>query len=201
MDHESRAHRPFAPPTPPAAGPTAGFAAGNICLIGLMGSGKSTIGPLLAQRLGYTFVDLDEEISTSMGHPIREIFEQLGEEKFREEERSQLRRFCQQEKQVIACGGGVVVTADNLECLRRQTTVYLKASPETLARRVGPDKERPLLKGAVSVAQRLATILREREPLYRDCAKITLSTEGKDPDTLVRELLTQLPAEISSPAP
>jgi len=175
--------------------------AGNICLIGLMGSGKSTIGPLLAHRLGFAFVDLDGEISTSMGRPIREIFEQLGEEKFREEERSQLRRLCQQEKQVIACGGGVVVTADNLECLRRQTTVYLKASPETLARRVGPDKERPLLKGAVSVAQRLATILREREPLYWDCAKITLSTEGKDPDTLVRELLAQLPAEISSPAP
>lgn len=187
MDYASQTHHPFG--------------IGNICLIGLMGSGKSTIGPLLAQRLGYTFVDLDEEISTSMGRPIREIFEQLGEEKFRDEERSQLRHFCQQEKQIIACGGGVVVAADNLECLRRQTTVYLQASPETLARRVGPDKERPMLKGAVAVAQRLATILREREPLYQDCAKITLLTESKDPDTLVKELLAQLPAEISSPAP
>ncbi len=165
-----------------------------------MGSGKSTIGPLLAQRLGYTFVDLDAEISMSMKRPIREIFEQLGEEIFRDEERKQLRRFCQQEQQVIACGGGVVVTANNLECLRRQNTVYLKASPETLADRVGPDKERPLLKGAVSVAQRLATILSEREPRYQDCAKITLLTEGKDPDTLVGELLAQLPAEVYSPA-
>ncbi len=185
MDNENHTHHPFA--------------AGNVCLIGLMGSGKSTIGPLLAQRLGYNFVDLDGEISASLGRPIREIFEQLGEEKFRDEEQSQLRRFCQQEKQVIACGGGVVVTADNLECLRRQITVYLKASPETLAKRVGPDKERPLLKGAVSVTQRLATILSEREPLYQDCAKITLTTEGKDPDILVGELLTQLPAEVYSP--
>jgi shikimate kinase len=185
MDNENHTHRPFA--------------AGNVCLIGLMGSGKSTIGPLLAQHLGYNFVDLDAKISASLGRPIREIFEQLGEEKFREEEQSQLRRFCQQEKQVIACGGGVIVTADNLECLRRQITVYLKASPETLAKRVGPDKERPLLKGAVSVTQRLATILSEREPLYQDCAKITLKTEGKDPDTLVGELLAQLPAEVFSP--
>jgi len=95
----------------------------------------------------------------------------------------------------------VVVAANNLECLRRQITVYLKASPETLADRVGPDKERPLLKGAVSVAQRLATILSEREPRYQDCAKITLLTEGKDPDTLVGELLAQLPVEISPPTP
>jgi len=174
------------------------FAANNICLIGLMGSGKSTIGPHLARHLGYTFIDLDKEISASMGRSIREIFEQLGEEKFRKEERNQLHRFCQQERQVIACGGGIVVTADNLECLRRQSTVYLKASPETLAQRVGPGTGRPLLKGAVSVTQRLATILKEREPLYTDCAKITLVTEGKDPTVLVDELLGQLPAEISS---
>ncbi|UCH62898.1 MAG: shikimate kinase [Fidelibacterota bacterium] len=185
MGQENHTHQPLS--------------AGNICLIGLMGSGKSTIGPLLAQRLGYTFVDLDGEISMSMKRPIREIFEQLGEEKFRIEECVQLRRFCQQEQQVIACGGGVVVTPDNLECLRRQITVYLKASPETLANRIGPDKERPMLKGAVSVAQRLATILSEREPWYQDCAKITLLTEGKDPNTLVGELLAQLPPGISSP--
>ena len=182
MDHENHAHHPFA--------------TNNVCLIGIMGSGKSTIGSLLAQKLGYTFVDLDEQISARLERPIREIFEQLGEEKFREEERHQLRHFCQREQQVIACGGGVVVTADNLECLRRQTTVYLHASPETLARRVGTGEDRPLLRGTVTVAQQLATILKEREPLYRDCARITLSTEGKDPDALVAELLAQLPAEM-----
>ncbi|MFB0515329.1 MAG: shikimate kinase [Candidatus Neomarinimicrobiota bacterium] len=182
MDLEYHTHHPIA--------------TDNICLIGLMGSGKSTIGILLAQRLRYTFVDLDKEISVRMGRSIREIFEQLGEEKFRDEERSQLRRFCQQERQVIACGGGVVVTTDNLECLRRQISVYLKASPETLAKRVGTGQGRPLLKGAVSVTQRLATILKEREPLYLDCARITLITEGKDPKTLVKELLAQMPTEI-----
>lgn len=193
MDLENHVHYPFAPPA-------AGFATNNICLIGLMGSGKSTIGSLLAQRLGYTFVDLDKEISVSMGRSIREIFEQLGEEKFREAERSQLRRHCQQERQIIACGGGIVVDTDNLECLRRQTTVYLEASPETLAKRVGPGTGRPLLKGAVSISRRLATILKERESLYRDCAEITLATEGKDPDTLVKELLAQLPTGIATTA-
>ncbi|UCH09773.1 MAG: shikimate kinase [Fidelibacterota bacterium] len=172
------------------------FATNNICLIGLMGSGKSTLGPPLAERLGYHFVDLDAEISRSMGSSVRDIFEQLGEDKFRAEERKQLRSYCQMEKQVIACGGGVVVTTDNLECLRRQVTIYLSATPETLAQRIGTGKERPLLKGAVSVAQRLATILKEREPLYHDCARITLHTEGRDPRSLIDELIPLLPQEI-----
>jgi shikimate kinase len=169
------------------------LATNNICLIGLMGSGKSTIGPPLAARLKYTFVDLDTEIAKTMTRSVRDIFEQLGEDKFRAEEHKQLRRFCQMENQVIACGGGVVVTADNLECLRRQVTVYLSATPETLAKRIGTGKGRPLLKGAVSVTQRLATILKEREQLYHDCAIITLHTEGKNPNTLVDELMPMLP--------
>lgn len=172
------------------------FASNNVCLIGLMGSGKSTIGPPLAERLGYTFVDLDFKISKSMRRSVREIFEQLGEDKFRAEEHKQLRHFCQMEKQVIACGGGVVVTADNLECLRRQITIYLFATPATLAKRIGTDQERPLLKGAISVTQRLATILKEREPLYQNCARITLHTEGRDPTYLVDELIPLLPEEV-----
>lgn len=176
------------------------FNTDNICLIGLMGSGKSTIGLLLADRLKYSFTDLDKEISTSMGHSIREIFEELGEEKFREEEQKQLRRFCQMEQQVIACGGGVVVTPANLECLRRQITIYLQASPEILASRIGVDKDRPLLKGAISITQRLTTILTEREPLYKECAQITLITEGKDPDALAKEILKKLPAKITNRA-
>ncbi len=186
MDSESHEHHPLV--------------ANNVCLLGLMGSGKSTLGPPLAERLGYTFVDLDREISKDMGRSVREIFEELGEEKFREAERRLLRHFCQRERQVIACGGGVVVTPDNLECLRRQVTVYLEAFPETLARRVGSGESRPLLKGAVSVAQRLGTILKEREPLYKQCAEIILTTEGKDPEALLAELLTQLPRDIAPSA-
>jgi shikimate kinase len=174
------------------------FGADNICLIGLMGSGKSTIGPLLEDRLKYSFIDLDKEISISMNRSIRDIFEELGEEKFREEEQKQLRRFCQLEQQVIACGGGIVVTPANLECLRRQITIYLQASPEILASRIGEDRDRPLLKGAISISQRLSTILKEREPLYKECAQITIVTEGKDPDALVKDILKKLPAKITN---
>lgn len=176
------------------------FSTENICLIGLMGSGKSTIGPRLAEQLKYSFVDLDKEISASMNQSIREIFEEHGEEKFREEEQQQLRRFCQLEKKVIACGGGIVVTPVNLECLRRQITIYLQASPEILASRIGEDRDRPLLKGAVSISQRLGTILTEREPLYTECAQITIATDEKDPGSLVNEILEKLPVKIAHPA-
>lgn len=172
----------------------------NICLIGLMGSGKSTIGPLLSAKLNYHFVDLDKEIAGSLNQSIREIFEEYGEDKFREEEQKQLRRFCHLEKQIIACGGGIVVTPSNLECLRRQHTIYLQASPEILAKRVGEDRERPLLKGAVSISQRLATILREREPLYKECAQIIIATEGQNPEALAEEILKKLPANITQSA-
>ena len=168
---------------------------GNICLVGLMGSGKSTVGPILAKELGFTSVDLDGNIAISMKQSIREIFEKQGEERFRAEESRQLRLACAKGQQVIACGGGVVLSPENMGFLRRQTTVYLKASPEVLAQRVGTAKSRPLLAGAASPVQRLATLLKEREPLYQDCARITILAEGKDPRVIVDDLLTRLPAE------
>ena len=173
----------------------------NICLIGLMGSGKSTVGPLLACSLGYPFVDLDQEIAASLGRSIAEIFEQYGEKRFRQEEHDQLLRFCRQHRQVIACGGGVVVTPDNLECLQQQTTVYLETSPATLALRVGADQGRPLLKDAASVTRRMESILKEREQLYRACAGIIISTEGKEPAELVEDLLIKISADIQAQAP
>lgn len=168
---------------------------GNICLVGLMGSGKSTVGPLLAKELGFTSVDLDDNISSSLKRSIREIFEEQGEERFRVEESRQLRLACAMGKQVIACGGGVVLSPENRSFLRQRTTVYLKVSPEVLAQRVGAAKDRPLLEGAASPVQRLATILKERESLYQDCACMTILAEGKDPRAIVDELLTRLPAE------
>ncbi len=168
---------------------------GNICLVGLMGSGKSTVGPLLAKELGFTSVDLDDNISSSLKRSIREIFEEQGEERFRAEESRQLRLACAKGRQVIACGGGVVLSPENRGFLRRRTTVYLKVSPKILAQRVGAAKDRPLLQGAASPVQRLATLLIEREPLYQDCARITILAEGKDPGAIVDELLTRLRAE------
>lgn len=168
---------------------------GNICLVGLMGSGKSTVGPILAKELGFTSVDLDDNISSSLKRSIREIFEEQGEERFRVEESRQLRLACAKGKQVIACGGGVVLSPENRGFLRRQTTVYLKVSPKILAQRVGAAKDRPLLEGAASPVQHLATLLKEREPLYQDAAHLTILAEDNDPRMIVAELLTRLPAE------
>jgi len=169
--------------------------AANICLIGLMGSGKSTVGPLLADQLNYTLVDLDSEIVTRLGRAIPEIFERLGEAAFRHEEARLLKNFCAEKHQVIDCGGGVVVTPENRPILRQQTTVYLAAGPETLARRVGSGKGRPLLKNAHSMIEHLAGLLRERELFYRESAAIIIETDHKKPRAIAREILTGLNVE------
>lgn len=167
----------------------------NICLIGLMGSGKSTVGPLLADQLNYTLVDLDSEIETRLGRAIPEIFEQLGEAAFRHEEAQLLKHFCAEKHQIIDCGGGVVVTPENRPILRQQTTVYLAAGPETLARRVGSGKGRPLLKNAPSMIEHLAGLLREREPFYRESAGIIIETDHKKPLVIARGILAGLNVE------
>ncbi len=180
--------------------PASAHALRNICIIGMMGSGKSTIGALLAGRLACPFLDLDNAVAAALGRDLPEIFAQLGEARFRREEQRQLRQYCADGRRVIACGGGVVLAAANRQLLLRQTTVYLRASPAVLARRVGAGAGRPLLAGAGSVTRRLEAALRERGPLYRECAHLTLSTEAAAPEHLAEELLFRL-RELSPAVP
>ena len=161
----------------------------------MMGSGKSIVGAILARRLAYAFVDLDEELASQLGLSIGEIFERLGEDRFREEERLLLARRCAGDRQVIACGGGVVTTPANRDQLRLQTTIYLQASPETLAQRVGAGSDRPLLKAKAPIIRRLADLLEEREALYRGVSQLAIRTDGRHPAALADELLQLLPLE------
>ena len=136
-----------------------------------------------------------------MGRTIMMIFADQGEETFRREEEVVLQHACSKPGQVIDCGGGIVVSERNRALLSVQFTIFLSASPETLAARIGPPAGRPLLAGAESVPARLGDILAEREPLYRQCASLVISTEKGEPAAIAAEILAQLPEELQPVQP
>ncbi len=142
-----------------------------------MGCGKSTVGPLVAEALGYAFVDLDDVIEAQAGRPIRALFEAEGEAAFRRMERAALRATAQQERVVAALGGGALANEENLRwALRHGCVVYLKVSAETLARRLSRyvgSSDRPLLLDArgtplseADLRARIEEMLAERRPFY-----------------------------------
>lgn len=161
----------------------------NIALIGMMGSGKSTVGRILAGRLEWDFVDLDSLIETRSGLSIPQLFAQYGEEYFRCLEESIAGDVLQGSGQVIATGGGVVLSSRlREELVEKSLVVWLIASPAELARRVAKAPGvRPLLAGS-DPETRLAQILAEREQYYR-IAHLRVDTEGLTPDQVVESIL------------
>jgi len=142
-------------------------------LVGLMGSGKSSIGRRLAVQLELPLIDLDDEIVAQAGRSIPDIFEQDGEAVFRHMETAALRTVASK-KAVIATGGGIVMSAMNRQILTAHPPViWLKASPEFLANRIDGDNNRPLIAtgDTLKKLQQLATI---RYPLYEQCADFIL---------------------------
>ena len=118
----------------------------NISLIGFMGSGKTTIGKLLAERTGYLFIDLDRIIELSESKTINEIFTCSGEEYFREIESKIIKKVYFNNKCVFACGGGVILRGENMKLIRKNSTVfYLEISPREALNRLKGTSDRPLL--------------------------------------------------------
>jgi len=159
-----------------------------VYLVGMPGSGKSTVGAELAGRLGVPFVDLDVEIARRAGRSITEIFEADGEAGFRALEAKELLDASTHDPAVIACGGGVVLEPANRITLRNTgTCVFLDVPIDVLAARVRPDADRPLIRASGD----LERILAEREPLYREFAAHVVDGTG-DPgavaDAIVEEL-------------
>ena len=158
-----------------------------------MGSGKSTIGPLLAARLGCPFVDSDAEIEREAGRRVAEIFAQEGEAGFRAREAAAVERLAQ-EPAVVALGGGAIAQPGLRERLRgRGVIVYLRASVESLAERIGGGDDRPLLRGLPPGGrrERLRALLAEREALY-ESAELRIDTDRASPEALVSELVRLL---------
>lgn len=148
----------------------------NVFLVGLMGAGKTSVGRLLAQRLGMQFRDCDQEIEQATGVRIPVIFEIEGEAGFRARESRMLAELVKQRGIVLATGGGAVLSAANRRLLvENGIVVYLRASAEDLARRTRYDRNRPLLRTADPRAT-LEQLCAERDPLYRSVADIVVDT-------------------------
>jgi shikimate kinase len=146
-------------------------------LIGMMGSGKSTLGRQLARVLRKRFIDADAEIEAQMGVTIATVFEVEGEECFRDREEAVLKRICQEEGVVLATGGGAVIRADNRRLLRENgTVVYLHAEPQTLWNRTKSSRHRPLLRTEDPRAT-LEVLYAARDPLYREAAHLVVNAE------------------------
>ncbi len=168
------------------------MASANIFLVGMMGAGKTTLGRALAQRLGREFVDSDRELVERTGVSVATIFEIEGEEGFRRRESTLLAELARQEGSVIATGGGVVLDEANRRLMHETgTVVYLRARLESLWERTRHDASRPLLATADPRA-RLAQLLEAREPLYRECAHVTVDTGSQATSTLVSRVLAAL---------
>jgi shikimate kinase len=163
----------------------------HVLLIGFMGSGKSTVGRMLARRTGRPFVDLDEVIAASTGKTIASVFEDEGEEAFRVSEHAALVALRQKSPSVVACGGGIVLRGENRALLRDAgTVVYLKVSAEEALARIGDVSGRPLLAGAG--ASLAPALLASREALYTACADLVVPTEGLTPSEVVEDVAGRL---------
>lgn len=167
----------------------------RIALIGLRGGGKSTLGRMLAERLGVFFVELDREIETRSGASLSEIFEMFGQETFRRAEREALEDILRRRRHfVMATSGSIVTDPGTMELLLASCfTVWVRAEPEEHMRRVVAQGDmRPMAKSARAMED-LVAILKSREPLYAK-AEAALVTSGKTPEQNLAELMRAIPA-------
>jgi len=144
----------------------------NIVLIGFMGSGKSTTGKRLADKMNYEFIETDDLIVEKAGKSIKDIFADIGEEGFRKLESEVIVDVASKDGVVISCGGGVVLDENNIGALRASSTILcLGVKLESVMKRVGGDDSRPLLKDAEK-------LYASREGLYEKYADFTFDTDG-----------------------
>lgn len=171
-----------------------------IVLVGMMGSGKSTVGRRLATRLHRRFVDADKVLEERCGVPISTVFELEGEEGFRRREVALLDELTRLPSIVLATGGGAVMRAENRHLLaERGLVVFLQASLADLWQRLRRDRTRPLLQ-TEDPRERLAQLLALREPLYREIAHLTVVSARAPVDQLVTDIIGRLPEEIRAEA-
>ncbi|MCW2311779.1 shikimate kinase [Rhodoferax antarcticus] len=164
----------------------------TISLIGLPGSGKTTVGRQLSRRLQVPFFDSDAVIEQQLGCSISEFFEREGEERFRDIEARVIDELTQVPEGVLSTGGGAVLRPENRAHLHARTQViYLNSSPDDLFRRLRHDKNRPLLQVADPLG-RLRELYLQRDPFYRETAHFQVATGRPSVSSLVNMILMQL---------
>ena len=159
-------------------------------LIGPPGAGKSTVGPLLAARLGTPFVETDDQVEATAGKPVGDIFIEDGEAAFRALEREAVARAVALEGRVVALGGGAILDPATQRLLAGQPVVYLATGFAAAAKRVGMDTPRPLL--IRNPRATLRELLEQRLPIYEKLARITVTTDGRDPGEIADDVAAQI---------
>jgi shikimate kinase len=169
----------------------------NIYLIGMMGAGKSIVGHLLSQQLGYHFFDTDAVIVQATGFSIAQIFAESGEASFRQMETQTLGQLSAHKQLVVATGGGIVLEQMNWSYLHHGLVLWLDASPYTLWQRLQGDTARPLLQEP-NPRQKLEDLLIQRKPLYSQ-ADLRIAIEPEDnAKAVVHRILTEIPKVLKS---
>lgn len=176
-----------------------------ITLIGYRASGKSSLAPMVAKKLGWSWIDSDRKIERVAGRSIPEIFAADGEAGFRELESQVLADLLQQPQLVIASGGGSVLSADNRQLMKAAgPVVWLHVSAGILINRLNRDRKtgsvRPSLTGR-PIDEEVGEVLRQREPLYRDAASLIIHTDGESRGTLARRIVNSLQDRIPTAHP
>jgi shikimate kinase len=159
-------------------------------LIGPPGSGKTTVGKGLAERLSVAFRDTDTDVEAAAGKPIGEIFIDDGEERFRELERAAVHTALREHDGVLALGGGAILDAETQALLAGHTVVYLRVGLSDAVKRVGLASARPLL--VLNPRSRLRKLLEERLPIYERLAAHIVATDGREPDEIIDQLAKEL---------
>ncbi|MBM3710518.1 MAG: shikimate kinase [Actinobacteria bacterium] len=164
----------------------------NISLTGFMGSGKSTIGKILAEKLNFLFLDLDTIIELSEGKKISEIFSEYGEKYFRDAESEVIKKIYFNRNCVFSCGGGVVLKKENMDIIKSQSIIiYLKISPQTAYERLKNVNDRPLL----SEKNRRITVenlIKKRQALYKGYADIIIDADSDKPETIAEYIISRI---------
>ncbi|MDI1471713.1 MAG: shikimate kinase [Thermodesulfovibrio sp.] len=160
----------------------------NIVLIGFMGTGKSSVGKILAKKLGLKFVDVDEIIEKTTGMKISEIFAKFGEPRFRDIETEVIKLITQNNGQVISTGGGVILREENFNRLKNKGVIFwLKASEDVIFERVKNCKNRPLLQ-TENPKERIKELLTKRTPFYEK-ADFYINTEELTPEEVAEKII------------
>jgi shikimate kinase len=163
----------------------------DVVIVGAPGSGKSTVGALLAERLGVPFVDVDTVVEAEAGKPIGEIFAEDGEPAFRAVEEATTQRLLA-EPGVLSLGGGAILSATTREALRGQRVIWLQVGIAAAMKRIGLATARPLLLG--NVRGRLIALLNERIPLYAQVATDVVDTDDLSPAEVVESIVASVGA-------
>ena len=164
----------------------------NIVLVGLMGSGKTTVGRRLARELNQDFFDTDHEIIDKTGVTIDHIFDIEGEKGFRERESKILENLCQMSNIILSTGGGIVILPKNRKILKNAgLVVYLFSSIDQLLRRTAKSKTRPLLENSTDRKKTMTELVEARDVYYREVASFVVDTTGKKLNEVINTIIRE----------